>query len=242
LGNIAIIFWAFIGVFCSITLIEVIGHQVPSFRDHGAPAIVGSFGAAAVLEFYAIESPLAQPRNAILGQILSSIVGISICKLFALSSSFQSLRWLAASISCASAVALMALTGTVHPPAGATALMAVADDNIVRLGWHLIPVMLLGCALMQCIALLINNIQRRFPVYWWTPEEVGRYWHKDDDEKGSTTEGASTFTLASVDIDTSLSHDEGRKVVITKGTVVIPASMYLRPEEKLLLESLGQRL
>jgi hypothetical protein len=43
LGNIIVIFWAFIGVFCSITLIEVVGLHVPPFRERGAPSIVGSF-------------------------------------------------------------------------------------------------------------------------------------------------------------------------------------------------------
>ena len=42
-GNIAIIFWAFIGVFCCIALIIAVGEQIPSFKDHGAPTIIGSF-------------------------------------------------------------------------------------------------------------------------------------------------------------------------------------------------------
>lgn len=43
LGNIPIIFWAAIGIFCGLTLVEVVGHQIPAFRDHGAPLIIGSF-------------------------------------------------------------------------------------------------------------------------------------------------------------------------------------------------------
>lgn len=43
LGNVAIIFWAFIGVFSGLTIIEVVSRQIPSFRDHGAPIIIGSF-------------------------------------------------------------------------------------------------------------------------------------------------------------------------------------------------------
>lgn len=74
----------------------------------------------------------------------------------------------------------MAFTKTVHPPAGATALLAVVDDAIIDLGWFLIPVVLLGCALMLVAALVINNIQRRFPIYWWTPEDLAaqgtRHW------------------------------------------------------------------
>jgi len=206
------------------------------------PPLLSAVGAAAVLEFYAIESPLAQPRNAVLGQTLSAVIGVSVCKLFALNPQFQSLRWVAASVSCASATAFMALTGTVHPPAGATALIAVVDDDVVQLGWYLIPVMLLGCTLMQCTALLVNNVQRRFPAYWWTPEDVGGYWRKRTHEGVIGTAVGSKFTVASVDMEASIGHFEERRLVITKGSVVAPESMYLRPEEKLLLESLSQRL
>lgn len=138
-------------------------------------------GATAVLEFYSIDSPLAQPRNMIMGHFLSSLIGVCICKLFRLSDEFESLRWVAGALACASATSIMALTNTVHPPAGATALLAVVDNGIVNLGWFYIPVLLLGCALMLACALLVNNLLRRFPVYWWTPEDlstVRRPWRR----------------------------------------------------------------
>lgn len=181
LGNVLLIFWAFIGIFCSISIIEVVSDRVPSFRHNGTPIIVGSFGAAAVLEFYSIDSPLAQPRNAVFGQLVSCIIGTAICKLFLLSPHFDDIRWVAGALACAAATSVMAITKTVHPPAGATALLAVVDDNIVSLGWFLIPVVMLGCALMLVVALLVNNIQRRFPAYWWTPEDLRgqeRPWRK----------------------------------------------------------------
>lgn len=68
----------------------------------------------------------------------------------------------------------MALTKTVHPPAGATALLAVVDDTLIHIGWFMLPVMLLGCALMLGVALLVNNLERRFPIYWWTPEDLSK--------------------------------------------------------------------
>jgi len=59
---------AWIGCFGGILLIEAIMSTSTVFRDvYGAPIIVTSFGASAVLLFAAIESPLAQPRNFILG-------------------------------------------------------------------------------------------------------------------------------------------------------------------------------
>ncbi|KAK3948190.1 HPP family-domain-containing protein [Pseudoneurospora amorphoporcata] len=175
-GNVAVIFFAFVGIFATLTVIAAVGEYYEGFRERGGPVVVGSFGAAAVLEFYAIESPLSQPRNAILGQLFSCIVGISTAKLFALSPHFESIRWLGAALACASATAVMALTGTVHPPAGATALMAVLDDKVQGLGWFLIAPVMLGCAIMLCCALVVNNLRRRFPFYWWSPEETGAFW------------------------------------------------------------------
>ncbi|KAK3301740.1 HPP family-domain-containing protein [Chaetomium strumarium] len=178
LGNLAMIFWAVVGVFSSLAIIGAVAQEVPAFQSRAVPIIIGSFGAAAVLDFYAIESPLAQPRNAILGQLVSALVGIVICKLFALSPHFEAVRWLGASLACALATAAMALTGTVHPPAGATALMAVLDPSVSALGWFLFLPLLLGCALMLAVALLVNNIQRRFPYYWWSPGETGLFWEQ----------------------------------------------------------------
>lgn len=42
-GNLMPIFWAFIGVFCAILVLEVTVTHVPSFESHGVPTIVGSF-------------------------------------------------------------------------------------------------------------------------------------------------------------------------------------------------------
>jgi len=256
LGNVAVVFWAAIGVFASLTIIGAVAQQIPSFAHHAVPTIVGSFGAAAVLDFYAIESPLAQPRNAIFGQLISAIIGVAVCKLFALSPNFDAVRWIGASFACAAATAVMGLTGTVHPPAGATALMAVLDNDVANLGWFLLAPIMLGCGLMLATALLVNNIQRRFPSYWWSPEETGGLWKKQEDvHKGKEVPVASSEDTVSVREATNSSGDlespepqptveftDEVRLVVTKGYVQIPSSMYLTFEEKLVLETLSQRL
>ncbi|KAI0592756.1 HPP family-domain-containing protein [Biscogniauxia sp. FL1348] len=113
-GNLLITPWAFVGVFCSLMLIRVISDEIPDAADHGL-SLIASFGAAAVLQFYAIESPFSQPRNCFLSQIIASIIGVSCCKLFGLSPNFESIRWLGGALACASTVALMGLTKTIHP-------------------------------------------------------------------------------------------------------------------------------
>lgn len=43
LGNLVVIFWAFIGIFGSLALIVVVNTHIPVFQDRGAPVIIGSF-------------------------------------------------------------------------------------------------------------------------------------------------------------------------------------------------------
>lgn len=42
-GNLMPIFWAFVGVFCSILVLEAAVTNVPAFQGHKGPLIVGSF-------------------------------------------------------------------------------------------------------------------------------------------------------------------------------------------------------
>lgn len=42
-GNLEHVFWAFIGSFLALILIMGVGMNIPSFKSHSAPLIVGSF-------------------------------------------------------------------------------------------------------------------------------------------------------------------------------------------------------
>lgn len=78
--------------------------------------------------------------------------------------------WLAAPLAVATAIAVMHATKTLHPPGGATALIAViGGDSVHKLGYlyAIIPVGG-GAVIMLPVALLINNIPktRRYPEFW----------------------------------------------------------------------------
>jgi CBS-domain-containing membrane protein len=110
-----------------------------------------------------------------------------VIKLFALipsESRFESVRWVAAALSTAIAIIVMAVTETTHPPAGATALLPAIDDAVFQLGWYYLPVLLLSSSIMLVSALLVNNLQRRYPVYWITPVKPAILHPKVDEEKG----------------------------------------------------------
>jgi len=64
----------------------------------------------------------------------------------------------------------MHLTRTLHPPAGATALMAVIGDRDIHALGFLYPItpVALGAVMLLLVGLLFNNIpkNRRYPEFW----------------------------------------------------------------------------
>ncbi|KAH8112764.1 HPP family-domain-containing protein [Phellopilus nigrolimitatus] len=162
-------FWSFVGAFSGLSVLQAIFGHAHYFIGRNVPSIITSYGASAVLCYGVIEAPLAQPRALIGGHFISALIGLCITKLFSLSSHFESLRWLAGSLSTSVAIVVMQITGTTHPPAGATALLVAVNDEVWAISWYYLPVILLSSTLVLVVALLINNIQRRYPVYWISP-------------------------------------------------------------------------
>ena len=155
--------WSWIGAFLGISAVAALNYNLLAQTD--LVMIIGSFGASAVLIYGAIKSPLAQPRNLIGGHVISAIIGVAFYHFFGTH------MWLASSMSVATAIAVMHATKTLHPPGGATALIAVIGSHKVHaLGYlyALIPAGL-GALVMLIVALLINNIPktRRYPEFWW---------------------------------------------------------------------------
>lgn len=134
------------------------------FEPRDLILIIGSFGASAVLVYGAIKSPLAQPRNLIGGHIISGIVGVASYQLFG------EIIWIAAALGVSFAIAAMLVTKTLHPPGGATALIAVIGGKKIHdLGflYAFVPAGA-GALILLLVALLINNLSknRKYPEYW----------------------------------------------------------------------------
>lgn len=154
--------WSWVGAFAGISSVGYIHYNL--FTGTDRIMIIGSFGASAVLIYGAIRSPLAQPRNLLGGHVISAIIGVTFYKLV------PGQMWLASALAVATAIFVMHATKTLHPPGGATALIAViGSQQIHSLGYYyaIMPAGL-GAAIMLIVALLINNIpkNRRYPEYW----------------------------------------------------------------------------
>ena len=128
--------------------------------------VIGSFGASAVLVYGAPLAEFSQPRNLVGGHVVSAIVGVSVFMLVPESSI------LAGPIAVSLSIAAMHFTRTLHPPGGATALIAViGGEKVHALGYlYVLCPVLVAALIMLVVALLVNNLsgnpKRHYPVYW----------------------------------------------------------------------------
>lgn len=160
------IIWSWIGAFLGIFLISLIEQSISLTSQEGL-FLIGSFGASAVLVYGAPLAEFSQPRNLIGGHLVSAFVGITVFIMMGDS------NILASPITVSLAVVAMHFTRTLHPPGGATALIAIiGGDRIHTLGYMYVlsPVFISSVALLL-VALFVNNMsndpKRHYPVYWW---------------------------------------------------------------------------
>ncbi|GAB3505037.1 HPP family protein [Emticicia fontis] len=153
-------FWSFIGAFIGIGLIAFFQSKILTQVEN--IFLIGSFGASSVLIYGAIQSPLAQPRNLIGGHVISAFIGVAIYKLL------PDIIWLTAPLAVSLSIVMMQITKTLHPPGGATALIAVVgSEKIKALGFlYVISPVLTGSLILLIVALLFNNMtpHRQYPT------------------------------------------------------------------------------
>jgi len=145
----------FIGSFVGIGLIGLLNSQYLVASDN--LFLIGSFGASSVLVYGLINSPLAQPRNLIGGHVICAIIGVTIFKLF------SGELWLACALAVSLSIVAMQITKTLHPPGGATALIAVTGGKkIAELGYmYVLSPVLTGVLILFAVALIFNNLRHR---------------------------------------------------------------------------------
>ena len=158
------IIWSWAGAFLGIYLVALLGNYIERIGIHSI-FLIGSFGASAVLVYGAPMADFSQPRNIVGGHVISAMVGVTICLLVRDPA-------LASATAVSLAVAAMHFTRTLHPPGGATALIAViGGESIHKLGYGYVLFPVLAVAIiMMLVALLVNNLsgnpKRHYPVYW----------------------------------------------------------------------------
>lgn len=157
--------WSWLGAFVGIYAISLLNGLL-NLNGDDSLFLIGSFGASAVLIYGAPMAEFSQPRNLVLGHIVSAATGVAICKIL------PDCVSLAGALAVSIAIAAMHLTRSLHPPGGATALIAVIGGSKIHgLGyWYLLSPVLTGVIIMLVVAILVNNLsanpKRHYPKYW----------------------------------------------------------------------------
>ena len=123
--------------------------------------MLASMGAGAVLLFAVPHGALSQPWPALGGHLISALIGVTCAQ-------WISDIALAASVAVGLAVLLMHYSHSLHPPGGATALIAVIGGTDVHaLGYaYVVAPVMLNALTIFLIALIFNNLSahRRYPA------------------------------------------------------------------------------
>ncbi len=176
-------FWTFFGSFFGIGLIAFIQSQSLDALEN--VFLIGSFGASSVLIYGAIQSPLAQPRNLVGGHVISAFIGVCVYKLI------PDPVWIAAPLAVSLSIVAMQMTKTLHPPGGATALIAAtATPKIKALGFtYVLSPVLTGVLILLVVALIANNLtkNRKYP----TNSNLTKYIRKKKKIKALTKDGTN---------------------------------------------------
>jgi len=165
--------WAFVGTLLSMMVISSVDEyllQDIEYRESHLFMLMASFGAVATMLFAAPTSQLVQPRNLIGGHVIGVVVAISVDYLTS-DDYFPILpKWFAISLVPALSIAIMAVTGLIHPPAGACSVIYISGDaHVKNMHWLFLVIPVLADTLLLIImAIIINNMsrKRKYPLFW----------------------------------------------------------------------------
>ena len=145
---------SFIGSFIAIFLLGIISIQ------QNQTLLIAPFGASTVLLFGISNSPLAQPRNLILGNIFGAITAVFSVKILGIS-------YLSCAIAVSISISLGQIFRCLHPPAGAIAVLGVISN--AKMLYVITPV-LTGSILLLILAIMFNKIFKvnpSYPIHWF---------------------------------------------------------------------------
>lgn len=143
----------------ALTVFGGLGTIVWASNYLGLPLLIPSFFASSVILYANHQLPSAQPRNVIGGHVASAAIGV-------ISNSFLGVTWYSITLALIISIIFMQLSGTLHPPAGGTAYIAVTSGQ--GLDFVLLTVGA-GTIVLVVMAMLVNNLvpRRKYPTYWW---------------------------------------------------------------------------
>jgi CBS-domain-containing membrane protein len=123
----------------------------------GYPMVLGPMGASCLLVFAVHAGSFSQPRPIFGGHFLATLTALTIWDFFGRSH-------LTIGITLAVVVFLMVILKVVHPPAAASAMVAINTQA----GWGFLLTIALSSLLLIAISVIYNNLfkERQYPKQW----------------------------------------------------------------------------
>lgn len=124
----------------------------------GYPAIIAPIAASCVLIFGAHKGAFSQPRQIIGGHVISSVLAIILLH------TIGNHSYASTGLTLAVTLIVMGFTKTLHPPAAASAIVAMHSGA----NWHYLVCIICCSILLVLISILYNNLfkHRQYPQYW----------------------------------------------------------------------------
>ncbi|HCG5599495.1 HPP family protein [Vibrio parahaemolyticus] len=114
--------------------------------------LMAPFGATAVLVFGVPSSPLAQPKNVIIGHFITASIGIAF-------SQYVEITPITLAIATGLGVSAMLITKTTHPPAGANPILIMASGQ----EWNfLFTPVLIGAVVIVLVGKALQLLQSQY--------------------------------------------------------------------------------
>ncbi|MFN8027401.1 MAG: HPP family protein [Acidimicrobiia bacterium] len=144
-----------------VAILALIGFTEHALGLTGASALIASMGASTVLLFGVPRGALSQPWPVFGGHLCAAVIGVACAKAIGTTE-------LAAALAVGLSILAMHQLRCVHPPGGATALVAVlGGPAVTSLGWGFVwhPV-LLDALILLAVAVAFNGLfpWRRYPA------------------------------------------------------------------------------
>jgi CBS-domain-containing membrane protein len=154
---------ALIGAFVGIGGLFAVTDHVTN--PHSIVLFMASFGASAVLVFGVPHGPLSQPRHVIGGNLVGAFFGCCFKQI----SGTGPPEWWQAALAMSLSLTAMQVLNVVHPPGGATAIVALTAKW--QRGSHflfMVTPTLVGSIFLVLVGVIVTNIspRKRYPQFW----------------------------------------------------------------------------
>lgn len=142
-----------IGIFLGIGVVALVSKSIDT------NLLLAPFGATSIIAFLLYDSDYAQPRNIILGYIITSIVGLIVVFLLGHT-------WIVYALAVAIAMLVKVYFNAVHPPSAPMPIILLQENQYGIIHYFLFDV-IPGICLLVFVAVLYNRfiLQRDYPIW-----------------------------------------------------------------------------